>query len=134
MTIVKIRKINGDTEVIPFPKEIRRAINWNYPDELDMKVEGDGELHIVLNKVMPFIKYAQVHLRLLIHNEKRMINGTFRDKKTKEIVKGDIIEAVVSGDGTAEMTYKANLEWNNYIKEDYEGDREYIDAEWIDVK
>ena len=82
--------------------------------------------------MMPFVKYAQTHLKILIHDEKRNIKGVFRNKKTRQIVKGDNFLAVVCGKGTPEETYKAYIDWYNYTREDYkkEAERELVSAEW----
>ena len=91
---------------------------------------------MIINKteLMPFVKFAQVFLHLYVNEttEKKKIKGTFKDLKTEDICKGDDFEAVVCG--TVEETYKAYLKWNNHVKEDYEGDREYIHAEWDEEK
>lgn len=82
--------------------------------------------------MMPFVKYAQTNLRILIHDEKKKIKGVFKNKKTGEIVKGDNFLAVVCGKRTAEETYKAYLDWYNYTREDKEkeAEREFVSAEW----
>jgi len=81
-------------------------------------------------ELMPFKKFVESHLRLLYHEKTRKIVGVFRDMKTKEIVEGDIFTAHVVGNCTAEQTYIAYLTWNNYVKEDYEADRDFISAVW----
>ncbi len=80
--------------------------------------------------LMPFIKFVQCHLKLIIHDEKRKIEGVFKYSKTGEIDKGDNFQAIVVGNREAETTYKAYLKWNNYIKYDYENNREYVSAKW----
>lgn len=83
-------------------------------------------------ELMPFMKFVQVHLRLIYHDRTRRIKGTFRDKDTGKLVEGDTFEAHIVGDGTAKTVYNAYLDWFNYTIEAHESEREYVNAEFED--
>jgi hypothetical protein len=81
--------------------------------------------------LMPFKKFAESVLQLIVHDRKKKIKGTFRNKRTNNIISGDNFEAVVIGHGTAEESYRAYIAWYNHTRNsDKESEREFVSAEW----
>ena len=77
-----------------------------------------------LTELMPFKKFVQAR-GLLYYDETIMIDGTYREKETGEIVKGDIFEAHRVG-SSLESTYKAYLDWFNHTRYSHEHEREFV--------
>lgn len=86
-------------------------------------------------ELMPFKKFVQ--MKGLIYTERIVkINGTFKDKNTGKIIKGDIFNANLIGGNKhyrvmIEETYKTYLDWWNHIKYNHESEREFVSAEVI---
>ena len=68
------------------------------------------------------------------HDEVIIINGTFREKDTGEIIKNDVFEAHKLGKLSVEEIYKVYLAWFNYTKTPYELEREFVSAKLVRVK
>ena len=80
---------------------------------------------------MPYKKFVQSVLGRIIQPERKVIEGTFKEKKTGEIIKGDVFECIVTGKGSAEESYKDTLAYFNHTLEKGEGEREFVKAKWI---
>lgn len=87
--------------------------------------------------MMNFKKFATSVKNLIYHDEKVFLKGTFREKKTGEIIKGDNFWAnVVHTSGkkaTAEEIYKTYIEWFNRTSLS-ESKREFVKAEIVKNK
>jgi hypothetical protein len=82
-------------------------------------------------EMMPFIKYVQTHLNLIVHDKRRLIKGVFRNKKSGAIIKGDNFSAILVGSGNdAEQVYKAYISWYNYTRDKGDAEREFVSAKW----
>ena len=84
--------------------------------------------------IMDFQKFAQTKKGLMYNEEKVFIKGTFKGKKTNEIVSGDDFWAnkvYESGKKISpELIYKTYLEWFNYTQHLGEEEREFVKAEF----
>lgn len=83
--------------------------------------------------IMNFEKFAKSKKGLMFSDEKVFIKGTFRGRKTKEVVSGDdFLANRVWESGKkldAKFVYKIYLEWFNYTLKEGEEEREFVDAE-----
>ena len=91
------------------------------------------EVKNIKTELMPFKKFCESK-RILYRDETKLIEGTFRDSVTKELVKKDIFTAYVVGNGTAKDTYEAYLLWFNHTRTQYENAREFVEAKFILIK
>ncbi len=86
----------------------------------------------VHEEMMDFKKFVQSRKGLMFSEEKVFIKGTFKGKKTKEVISGDNFWANKvwkSGEKlNAELIYKTYLEWFNYTLRNREEEREFINA------
>jgi hypothetical protein len=75
---------------------------------------------------MPFKKFVESK-KVLFQENKKLLKGVFKDKRTGNIVKRDDFQANVLFKGDAKKTYKLYLEWNNTC---FGESREFVSAEW----
>ncbi len=76
-------------------------------------------------ELMPFKKFAEKE-GYYYNTETIRISGTFKEKNTKQIVKGDIFNAHTLSGQTIQTIYKVYLDWFNYTKLPFENEREFI--------
>ena len=81
-------------------------------------------------EMMPFKKYVQ-SFGIIYHEDTIMINGTFREKPSGCIVKGDIIKAHKLGKLTIKDIYKTYLAWFNHTRVEREEEREFISVRGV---
>ncbi len=80
---------------------------------------------------MPFKKFAQSKKKCLYDEDTILINGTFMEKKTKVIIKGDIFNAHILGKLSIKEIYKIYLEWFNYTRDSTENEREFVSVKRV---
>ena len=80
--------------------------------------------------MMPFKKFVQSK-GILYCEETIKVNGTFKEKGTGEIIKGDIFYAHKLGKLTIEEVYKIYLEWFNHTRSDNEKEREFVSVKKV---
>jgi len=85
-------------------------------------------------EIMDFEKFAKSLKGLMFSGEKVFIKGTFKGKKTGEIVSGDDFWAKTIWKSrekiNVKLIYKTYLEWFNYTLRPGEEEREFVNAEF----
>ena len=94
--------------------------------EKEMKLPNKNAININVEMV-PFKKFAEKE-GYYYNEETIRIEGTFREKDTGEIVKGDIFDAHLLSGQNIENIYKVYLDWFNYTRNPYEKEREFVAA------
>lgn len=84
------------------------------------------------HELMDFKKYSQSVKKLLFSEDTIFIEGCFREKGSKKIIKGDNFEAKVvkiSGEkASANFIYKTYIDWFNYTRNEDEKERTFVSA------
>jgi len=87
---------------------------------------------LIKKEIMPFKKFAQSIKHLCYDDETIKINGSFREKGSNRIIKGDIFDAHILGKLDIKEIYKIYLEWFNYTREGNEKERVFVDVKLVE--
>jgi hypothetical protein len=76
-------------------------------------------------EMMPFKKFVQS--KEIIYNEDTIkVNGTFKEKKSGIIIRGDIFNAHKLAGKSIEEIYKVYLDWFNHTRTEHEEERVFV--------
>lgn len=81
-------------------------------------------------EMMPFKKYCQAHLRKLFQEDRKWIEGCFKEKGSGVVHDKDDFFAHPVGHGEAMETYSAYISWFNHTRTPFEKERVAVSARW----